>query len=136
MAKLTDEAIIAALIAKGSIKGAADALKIRTRTIYERKKSPEFQKLYNQAKAEVLKDATAKLQGNMCKAVDTLTEIMEDPETAKQTRANCATAILQYGARFTETADILERLEALEEASEQETHNLRNSGLYTYTEGA
>ena len=114
--RLQDEEIIAALIAEGSIKGAAASLKCTARTLYERMKKPEFKELYAQAKADILKTATAKLQGNLCGAIDTLAEIMKDTEAAKQTRANCAVSILQYGARFTETTDILERLEAIEEA--------------------
>ncbi len=114
--RLTDEAIIAALIAKGSIKGAAASLKCTTRTLYERMKKPEFKELYAQAKGEILKAATAKLQGNLCGAIDTLADIMKDEEAAKQTRVNSAVSILQYAARFTETTDILERLEAIEEA--------------------
>ena len=114
--RLTDEEIIAALIAEGSIKGAAASLKCTVRTLYERMKKPEFKELYAQAKGEILKAATAKLQGNLCGAIDTLTEIMKDTEAAKQTRVNSAVSILQYAARFTETTDILERLEAIEEA--------------------
>ena len=114
----TDEAIIAALIASGSIKGAAASLKCTTRTLYERMKKPEFKELYAQAKADILKTATAKLQGNLCGAIDTLTEIMKDTEAPKQTRANCAVSVLQYGAKFTEATDIIERLEAIEEAQE------------------
>ena len=114
--RLTDEAIIAALIAEGSIKGAAASLKCTTRTLYERMKKPEFKELYAQAKADILKIATAKLQGNLCGAIDTLTEIMKDEEAAKQTRVNSAVSILQYAARFTETTDIIERLEAVEAA--------------------
>ena len=114
--RLTDEAIIAALIAEGSIKGAAASLECTTRTLYERMKKPEVKELYAQAKGEILKAATAKLQGNLCGAIDTLAEIMTDEEAAKQTRVNSAVSILQYAARFTETTDILERLEAIEEA--------------------
>ena len=114
--RLEDEAIIAALIAEGSVKGAAASLKCTVRTLYERMKKPEFKELYTQAKGEILKQATAKLQGNLCGAIDTLAEIMKDEDTAKQTRVNSAVSILQYAARFTETTDILERLEAIEEA--------------------
>ena len=116
MKRLADEEIIAALIEGGSIKAAAASLDCTARTLYERMKKDEFRALYAQAKAEIIKAATAKLQGNLCGAIDTLSEIMTDKEAAKQTRANCATAILQYGARFTETNDLLERLERLEEA--------------------
>ena len=118
--RLTDESIIAALIAEGSIKGAAASLHCTARTLYERMKKPEFKELYAQAKADILKTATAKLQGNLCGAIDTLAEITQDPEAPKQTRVNSAVAILQYAARFTETTDILERLEAIEEAQLQE----------------
>ena len=114
--RLTDEEIIAALLAKGTVKGAAACLECATRTLYERMKKPEFKELYAQARAHLLKTATAKLQGNLCGAIDTLAEIMTDEEAAKQTRVNSAVSILQYAARFTETTDILERLEAIEEA--------------------
>jgi len=114
--RLTDEAIISGLIEAGSIKAAADRLGYNVKTLYERMKKPGFKELYAQAKAELLKTATAKLQGNLAGAIDTLAAIMRDEETAKQTRANCAVAILQYAAKFTETTDIIERLEALEDA--------------------
>lgn len=114
--RLSDEAIITALIEQGSIKGAAASLSCTARTLYERMKKPEFKDLYAQAKADILKTATAKLQGNLCGAIDTLAEIMTDEKAANQTRVNSAVSILQYAARFTETTDIIERLEAIEEA--------------------
>lgn len=120
--RLTDEEIISGLIAQGSIKRAAASLECTTRTLYTRMKTPEFKELYAQAKGEILKAATAKLQGNLCGAIDTLNEIMTDPEAPKQTRANCAVSILQYGAKYTEATDIIERLEAIEE-----TQALNNS---------
>lgn len=114
--RLQDEEIIAALISEGSIKGAAACLDCTPRTLYGRMKKPIFKDLYAQAKADVLKNATAKLQGSLCRAIDTLVAIMDDSDTAPQTRVNSATAILQYGAKYTETTDIIARLEAIEEA--------------------
>lgn len=114
--RLQNEEIIAALIEAGSIKGAAALLQCTTRTIYERMKKPDFKELYTQAKGEIIKTATAKLQGHLAGAIDTLVSIMNDTETAPQTRANCATSVLHYGAKFTEATDIIERLEAIEEA--------------------
>jgi len=114
--RLTDETIITALVEAGSIKEAAGKLHCTPRTIYERMKKPAFRELYNQAKGELMKTAAAKLQGNLTGAIDTLVSIMTDNETAAQTRANCAVSILQYGARFAEATDIIERLEALEAA--------------------
>lgn len=121
--RLQDEAIISALISEGSIKCASELLECSTRTLYERMKKPQFKELYAQAKADILKTATAKLQGNLCKAIDTLVEVMTDEKTAPQTRVNSAVSILQYAVRFTEATDIIERLEVIEKAQEI------NSGL-------
>lgn len=115
MAKISDEQIIAALMAKGSIKAAAAFLKCSTRTIYKHMQSAKFKAMYTQAKADLLKGATAKLQNRLSAAVDTLSGIMADKTAAPQTRANCAVSILQYGHRYTETTDILERLDELEQ---------------------
>lgn len=114
--RLTDEEIIAALVSAGSIKAAADLMGCAARTLYDRMKAPDFKVLYAQAKADIIKEATMKLQNSLSMAVDTLVEIMTDTQAGNQTRVNCATAILQYGARYTEATDILERLEVIEQA--------------------
>lgn len=114
--RLTDEIIISEIIAQGSIQAAAASLQCAVKTLYARMKKPDFKELYAQAKGEILKTATAKLQGNLCGAIDTLSEIMTDEEAPKQTRVNAAVSVLQYAARFTETTDIMERLEAIEDA--------------------
>lgn len=113
--RLCDEEIIAALIQKGSIKAAAAFLGCTQRTIYDRKKKENFRRIYDQAKGDIVKDATAKLQGQLSAAIDTLTAIMTDEEAPKQTRVNCAVSILQYGVKLTETTDILTRLETIEQ---------------------
>ena len=114
--RYSDEAIVTALIAEGSIKGAAAYLHCKPRTIYDRMKTPSFKALYDQAKGEILKTVTAQIQGELSNSVKTLADIRDDKDAPKQTRANCATSLLQYGARFTEQTDILTRLEAIEEA--------------------
>lgn len=112
--RIKDEVIITALLEQGSIRAAASALGIGEATIYKRKKDEAFTAKYNEAKAECVKAATGKLQYVSLSAANTLTAIMEDPETAPQIRINAANAVLNYTAKFTETADILERLAKLE----------------------
>ena len=116
--RLTNEAIIAALIDKGSIKEAAQVLGCTARTLYDRMKAEEFKTLYAQAKADLISGATAKLQNKLASAIDCVYEIMINPETAAQTRVNCASTILTFAARFTEGTDIIERLERIEEVQE------------------
>lgn len=114
--RLTDETIIAALVEAGSIKEAAGKLGCTPRTLYERMKKPNFREMYNRAKGELMKTATAKLQANLSGAVNVLVGIMNDSNNAAQTRVNCAVSILQYSARYAESTNIIERLEALEAA--------------------
>lgn len=111
---ISNEVLCAALIEEGSVKGAALLLGCSDRTLHVRMKAPEFREMYAQARADVLKNATAKLQGSLCEAVETLKKIMTDETTPKQVRVNAASTILLYGARFTESVDLLARLEVLE----------------------
>lgn len=115
MKRLSDEEIISALLEQGSIKGAAALLGCTVRTLYQRMKKTKFKELYQSARDEIIRSTTAKLQGYMTGAVDTLADIMKDEEVAKQTRVNSAVSILQYGARFTEVTDVINRLDAIEE---------------------
>ena len=115
--RLTDEAIIAALISEGSIKAASLKLNCTVRTLYSRMKVPEFQTLYGMAKNDLIRGATTRLQGHLKDAIETLAKLMKDTDTAAQTRANCAVNILQYAGRFTEITDFADRLEALEKAN-------------------
>lgn len=112
--RLCNEAIISALLSEGSIKGAAAILDCKAPTIYARMKQPDFQEQYAQARAELIKAATAKLQSCMASAVDVLAAIMEDEEVPKQTRAYAAINILQISKQFTSQTEIIERLEELE----------------------
>ena len=119
--RLEDEVIISAIISEGSVKGAAASLNVSVRTLYERMRKPDFRELYATAKADILKAATAKLQGQLSAAIDTLSSIMKDEDTAKQTRVNSAVSILQYASRYTDQTDIIERIEALEQARDMQT---------------
>jgi uncharacterized protein (UPF0147 family) len=112
--RLCNEAIISALLSEGSIKGAAASLDCKVPTIYARMKQPDFQQQYAQARGELIKAATAKLQNHMTAAVDVLAELMNDETVPKQTRVYSAVNILQIAKQYTSQTEIIERLEELE----------------------
>ena len=107
--RLCNEAIISALLSEGSIKAAAEALGCKEQTIYTRMKQEDFQQQYAQARAELMKSATAKLQNHRTAAVDVLAEIMTDETVPKQTRVYSAVNILQIAKQYTQT-EMAERL--------------------------
>lgn len=118
--RLTDEQIAAALIEHGSNADAAKALGCAVRTIIDRKRSDSFKRIYNAAKLDALHAATAKLQAQTVNAVQTIVDVMQDTDAAAQIRLNAAQMVLKYAVDLTDTVDVLERLQALEDATSNE----------------
>lgn len=114
--KLTDEKILETLMRTGSVRDTASELGCTTVTVYSRIKQPDFAVLYAAAKDDAIKSASAALTKNLTAAVETITKIMTDEQTAAQTRVNAAQYLLQNALRFYEFSDVVERLEALESA--------------------
>lgn len=110
----SDEAILIALCNAGSVKAASRECGVSPPTIYRRLQDDAFRQKLDAVRDDALKEASARLSGRLTAAVDALTEIMNDRNTAQQTRANAAAQILSYGLRFAETCDFLRRTEALE----------------------
>lgn len=113
--KKSDEAIIAALVSCGSVKAAARECNISPLTVYRRMKDNDFRKKLDAVRDDALHEASARLSGSLSDAVKVLTDIMHDEQIAPQTRANAAQMVLSYGLRYAETAEILRRLEQVEQ---------------------
>lgn len=117
---LSNERIVTKLLECGSVTETARQLGCNRKTLYERMAAPSFKEFYSKVKGDMLRTVTAKLQNSAKTAVDTLQEVLVDPNTNAQTRVYCAVNILQYAAKFTETVDIIERLDTLEAAQQTE----------------
>lgn len=113
---ISDEKIIAALLACDTKTDAVRLLKIRRNTLSDRMRSPEFQRKYTEAKAELITAVVNKVEKSMLEAVEIVAEIMHDTENAPQIRLNAADSIIRHGIKLIEARDILERLDALETA--------------------
>ena len=112
--RLEDEQIIACLLESGSKTETVKKLHIDPKTLFRRMNDNLFKEKYRKAKESVLESVRLKLSSQMAAATDTLFNIMQNEETAPQTRVNAATSIITYGLKFAEMADFAERLEALE----------------------
>lgn len=113
--RIKDEVLIAALITCPTIKEAAAQTKVGETTLHKRLNDPEFQKKYRDACVELVKDHAATMQIAMGEAIGTLREIVKDKEAAGGVRASAAEAILRNAMKLTEQANILERLDHLEQ---------------------
>jgi hypothetical protein len=110
------EKIISALLSYPTVREAAKSLKMAESTLYNYLKDDEFKAKYSEAKTAILQQSTGYLQSNMAKATENIVKLIDNEETAPQTRLNASRTVLEYGIKLTESIDILPRIELLEKA--------------------
>lgn len=106
MTKTTDEQIIAALLAHGTIRAAAAACSVSERTIYDRMNTGDFQALYKAAKADLIRAAVFNINNQLQGAIDTVVKIMQDEEVNAATRLQAAQTILGNAGKFAQRLQI------------------------------
>ncbi len=123
MPKVTNkEKVLAALIETSSIREAARTANVGEATIYRYLQDKEFLFDYRNARRQTVESAISQMQNAASQAVTTLIDLQhcENPAVA----ARCAQIIFENSVKGMETIDILERLEALEDAIK--TENQKN----------
>ena len=116
--KSNEQKVLIALIETSSIREAAKVSGISEATVYNYLRDPEFKNEYRNARRATVESAISKMQNAASEAVDRLRELQycENPAVA----ARCAQIIFESAVKGMETLDILERLEAIENAAKTE----------------
>lgn len=112
---ISNEKIIAALLGTESKRAAAKVLGIRPQTLAARMNDDAFQELYKESKKDLIKESITSIQAKTGRAIEVIFGIADNPEIAPQIRLNAAETILRYSYKFTESEEILTRIEELEE---------------------
>jgi len=133
MAKKTgsDEKIISALLACGSLAEVSAATNTPPRTLYTIMHSSNFRKKLNAAKSDMLGQSVVKLNGYTSMCVDILAEIARDTEQNGQVRVSACRSLLDMAGRYNEQIDIIQRIEELERNSQnllQAENSRKNNG--------
>lgn len=115
-----DEQIIAALLTYPTRKAAADACGMGESQLYVRLRDAEFKAKYDEARKQLLSQATDALTGHIMGAVDTMAEVMVGDSASPQVKLNAAEAIIRNAVKLAETMELRERIEALEELLDNE----------------
>lgn len=108
MKSISDEQIIAALMAHNTVAAAAAAVGLSVRAMYDRMNDSEFKVLYRAAKADIVNAAVGKLNEKVAEAIDTIAGIMADKEVNAAVRLQAATAMLTHAEKFTDRAALAE----------------------------
>ena len=118
------ELAIVALLATGDQGRAAKAAGINPSTLRRWfVGDPAFVNAYAKARREAFALAVAALQRLASKAVACLESVLDDVDAPPQCRVGAARTVLELAVKGTETQDVVERLDALEEAAADAPRN-------------
>ena len=104
-----------ALLTQPTKEKPATAAGITSKTLRGYLAEADFQAEYKRAFSGLVEDATRQAQQAIAPALSTLREIVEDGEENAQARIYAARSLLEYSLKLTESTDILNRLDELEQ---------------------
>ena len=113
-----DERVISAFLTNYRAVDIMKETGLSKSTVYKLRNNQKFQKVIKERKQAILKTAVNKMQSYLTKDVEILQEIIEDPETSPQVKINGIKVLMEQLRDWTMTTDIIKRLEALENPSE------------------
>lgn len=126
--KVTDEAILGALLATGSNRAAAKALGVSEKTIRSRLQKADFRERYEDLKNGMVEAVADEIAANLSGAVQTIVEVMTNPENNASVRSQAAGELLRTALRYFEAGKFERRITALEAAQHQPiTENWRDT---------
>ena len=117
------DALLQALLAHRTIREAAVAANVSERTVYNHLSDPAFEARYQAARDDVIRGISNNLRGKMNEAVDVIGDIMSDKENRPGERLAAAKAVLEFGGKYIEANDIIERIAKLEGSVDVEHGN-------------
>jgi hypothetical protein len=115
--KNADDALIQALVCGATGETAAQKAGVSLSTVRRRLNDPAFQARLREAKDDMLKRSSAMLTALNGEAIKTLASLQERG-TPPSVRLGAARAIIELSARLRESAELHERMTALEQQVE------------------
>lgn len=110
------ERALSALLSERTIQGASETSGVPYRTITRWMQQEAFSREYRARLDALVNDAASSLKKSLTGAVEVLREIAENAEAPPNARISAARTLLDSGLRYIETLDIIQRLEAVEDA--------------------
>lgn len=110
------EVALAALLTEPTLAAAATKAGVSESTLARWLQRPDLRAAYRAARREIVESAIATLQRSTSEAVETLRRNLSNESASVQVRS--AVAILEHATRAIDRVDLLERIEALEGATQ------------------
>lgn len=118
--QISDDKLLEMLLIHGSPARAAANLEISTSTIYKRLQDDALRERYNRLQGTLLSVVANSMSDSLTDAVACLRDVLSDPEASINARIQAADSLLRHCCRYVETANIIRRIERLEDLGAQE----------------
>lgn len=113
--RVTDSALISALLTCPTIKLASDEVGLSEQSVYSRLRKPDFREKLQNARTTQFQVVSSKLENANFKALDTLINILDDKEVSAGVRVKASQTLLDLSLKNREQIDVISRIENLEE---------------------
>lgn len=113
--RVTDNALISALLTCPTIKQASDEVGLSEQAVYSRLRKVDFREKLQSARNNQFQVISSKLEDANFKALNTLVSILDDSEVSAGIKVRASQTLLDLSLRNREQADILTRIQNLEE---------------------
>lgn len=113
--RITDSALISALLSCPTIKQASAEVGLSEQSVYSRLRKPDFRAQLQNARDNQFQVISSKLEDANFKALNTLVSVLDDSEVSAGIKVRASQTLLDLSLRNREQADILTRIQNLEE---------------------
>lgn len=113
--RVTDNQLISALLSCPTIKLASESVGLSEQAVYSRLRKVDFRTKLQNARTTQFQVISSKLEDANFKALNTLVSILDDSEVSAGIKVRASQTLLDLSLRNREQADILTRIQNLEE---------------------
>ena len=113
--RVTDNALISALLTCPTIKQASEQVGLSEQSVYSRLRKPDFRAQLQNARDNQFQVISSKLEDANFKALDTLINILDDSEVSAGIKVKASQTLLDLSLKNREQIDVISRIENLEE---------------------
>lgn len=113
--RVTDNALISALLTCPTIKQASESVGLSEQSVYSRLRKVDFRTKLQNARNDQFQVISSKLEDANFLALDTLISILDDKEVSAGVKVRASQTLLDLSLRNREQIDVISRIENLEE---------------------
>lgn len=113
--RVTDNALISALLTCPTIKQASDEVGLSEQAVYSRLRKVDFREKLQNARNDQFQVISSKLEDANFKALNTLINILDDSEVSAGIKVRASQTLLDLSLKNREQIDVISRIENLEE---------------------